>query len=187
MGRLDDLLERYRRHIELPWARGLAGAQRVVFVVYDPPLERRLRARRLEFANVTRAAGHEWREVDVTDAFAEWMAAFDYRESYFQRPEALSLALANQFPDHVANSVREALRAPACGESSVVAVFGVAGLYGLTPLSGVLKRVASDIPGRLVVFFPGSYETNVYRLLDGPVDWNYLAVPITASEGEVLP
>ena len=39
--------------------------------------------------------------------------------------------------------------------------------------------------GRLLVFFPGVYEQNNYRLLDARDGWNYLAFPITASEGEV--
>ena len=32
------------------------------------------------------------------------------------------------------------------------------------------------------IFFPGSYEDNNYRLLDGYDGWNYLAVPITADK-----
>ena len=44
MGRIDRLAERYRRYISLPWERDLAGAQRMVFVVYDKTDERRLRA-----------------------------------------------------------------------------------------------------------------------------------------------
>ena len=38
------------------------------------------------------------------------------------------------------------------------------------------------VPGRLVVFFPGSYEDNNYRLLDAYDGWGYLAVPITADQ-----
>jgi hypothetical protein len=37
----------------------------------------------------------------------------------------------------------------------------------------------ADIQGRLVVFFPGQFERNNYRLLDARDGWNYLAVPIT--------
>jgi len=43
--------------------------------------------------------------------------------------------------------------------------------------------VESSIRGRLLVFFPGEYENNNYRLLDARDGWNYLAVPITAREG----
>jgi hypothetical protein len=39
--------------------------------------------------------------------------------------------------------------------------------------------VEGDIRGRLVIFFPGEYDSNNYRLLDARDGWNYLAVPIT--------
>jgi len=38
------------------------------------------------------------------------------------------------------------------------------------------------VHGRLVVFFPGSFEDNNYRLLDGYDGWNYLATPITPDK-----
>jgi hypothetical protein len=47
----------------------------------------------------------------------------------------------------------------------------------------MLKEVVKDIRGRLVVFFPGEYEDNNYRLLDARDGWNYLAVPITLHNG----
>ena len=37
----------------------------------------------------------------------------------------------------------------------------------------------ADVTGRLVVFFPGEYEQNNYRLLDARDGWSYMAVPIT--------
>ena len=49
MGRIDRLAERYKRYISLPWEKDLAGAQRMVFVVYDKTDERRLRARKTLF------------------------------------------------------------------------------------------------------------------------------------------
>ena len=45
--------------------------------------------------------------------------------------------------------------------------------------------IESDIQGRLLVFFPGVYEQDNYRLLDARDGWNYHAVPITAGEGEI--
>ena len=39
-----------------------------------------------------------------------------------------------------------------------------------------------DVRGRMVVFFPGEYVDNNYRLLDARDGWNYLAVPITLQE-----
>ena len=70
MGRIEELAEHYGKHIALPWERGVAGAQRVVMVVYDKEAERMLRARRQLFATATAAGGHDWHELDLSDAFA---------------------------------------------------------------------------------------------------------------------
>jgi hypothetical protein len=79
MARIEDLAESYRRHIATPWQRTVAAAQRVAMVVYDKELERTLVARKLAFETATREAGHDWQEIDISRAFAEWMAADDYR------------------------------------------------------------------------------------------------------------
>lgn len=179
MARIEDLAELYARHIATPWQRTVAGAQRVIMVVYDKELERALRARKLGFENATRQAGHAWREVDLADAFATWLAADEYRDAYFESPDDLRLKLDGEFPDYIAERVRSVLLRPDAGEDAVVAVFGAASLFGFTRVSHVLKLVERDIRGRLVVFFPGQYEQNNYRLLDARDGWNYLAVPIT--------
>ena len=185
MGRIEDLSDRYLQHISTPWQRTVAGAQRVIMVVYDKELERTLRARKMAFENATRQALHDWVEVDITNAFAQWMAADDYRDAYFESPGDLSLKLEGEFGDCVAARIRNALSLPEVTENTVVAVFGVGSLFGVTRLSRVLKLIEADIRGRLVVFFPGSYERNNYRLLDARDGWNYLAVPITLhSTGE---
>lgn len=180
MARIEDLAEHYGRHISTPWQRTVAGAQRVIVLVYDKELERTLRARKLAFETVTRQAGHEWKEIDLAGAFGEWMAADDYRDEYFSSPEDLQLKLDAEFPGSVADILRETLRAPDIDENTVVAVFGAGSLFGLARISQVLRMVESDIRGRLLVFFPGQFERNNYRLLDARDGWNYLAVPITA-------
>jgi len=43
------------------------------------------------------------------------------------------------------------------------------------------ESIAPLVKGRLVVFFPGTYENNNYRLLDGYDGWSYLAIPITSD------
>jgi hypothetical protein len=65
----------------------------------------------------------------------------------------------------------------------VVAVTGVASLFGFTRASLILKEVVKDIRGRLALFFPGEYDNSNYRLLDARDGWNYLAVPITLHNG----
>ena len=46
MARIEDLADRFGRHIATPWQRTVSGAQRVVMLVYDKELERTLRARK---------------------------------------------------------------------------------------------------------------------------------------------
>jgi hypothetical protein len=177
MGRIEELAERYARHIATPWQRTVSGAQRVIMLVYDKELERTLRARKLAFENATRATGYEWFEADVTDAFARWMATLDYRNRYFARPQGLSLKLEAEFTNFVAAHIHQTLSR--ANDKSVVGVLGAGSLYGFTRASQVLKLLEPDIRGRLLVFFPGQYESSNYRLLDARDGWNYLAVPIT--------
>ncbi|MCV6004025.1 DUF1788 domain-containing protein, partial [Escherichia coli] len=84
-----------------------------------------------------------------------------------------------EFPSYVAERLRNRLCSPHITDTSVVAVFGVGALFGFCRISQILKAIEADIRGRLVVFFPGQYERNNYRLLDARDGWNYLAVPIT--------
>ncbi len=182
MGRMDRLAERYGRFISLPWQKGLAGAQRAIFVVYDKSDERRLRARMGRFELATKQAGHGWIQCDLTGVFAQWMASTEYREIYFESPEDLDLKLEDEFLAHVVERVRQALSAPQADNGSVVAVFGIASLFGFVRVSELMKALEPDIRGRILVFFPGEYEDNNYRLLDARDGWNYLAVPITLQE-----
>ena len=179
MGRIEDLAERFGRHIETPWQRTISGAQRVIMVVYDKELERALRARKAAFENTTTRAGHIWHEVDITDAFARWMANSEYRIEYFTTPDDLQLSVDAEFADFVADHIRQTLTKSDADDKSVVAVFGAGSLFGFTRVSQVIKLVEPNIRGRLVVFFPGQYESSNYHLLEARDGWNYLAVPIT--------
>lgn len=179
MSRIEDIAELYGRHIATPWQRTIAGAQRVIVVVYDKEMERTLRARKLAFETATRQAGHDWNEIDVSDAFASWMAEDEYREEYFSSPEDLQLKLDEEFTMFTADRIKSVLNRPEVTENSVVAVFGAGSLFGFASVSNLLKAIEGDIRGRLIVFFPGHIEGNNYRLLDARDGWNYLAVPIT--------
>lgn len=178
--KVEQLAERYEQFCKLPWERSLAGAQRVWFAVYDPRDERRLRARISEFELATQRAGHTWRSVDVTDAFAEWMVTQPYLENYFQHPDDLSMLLPD-FEAYVVDQITQALNHPETDENTVVAIQGVASLFGFARVSGVIDKLSPAIRGRLLVFFPGTHEGNNYRLLDARDGWNYLAIPITAE------
>jgi len=183
MGRIEKLVEHYTRYIFLPWQKDLAGPQKAIFIVYNKADERRLRCRMELFEMATREAGHAWKGCDLTQAFARWMAALDYRDSYFESPEDLSLKLEEDFLEFVTDKVRQALIAPDVDDQSVVGVYGVASLFGFARVSDVMARVERDVRGRILVFFPGEHENGQYRLLDGRAGWNYLAVPITLHEG----
>jgi len=184
MSRLDDLANNYEKHISAPWQRNLAGAQRSIFVVYPQEDERRIRAKIKDFEVRTRNAGHEWQLVDLTDMFPKWMASEEYRESYFEDPADLKLKLDTAFMEFVSCHLRSVLTNEDATEQSVVAVVGGASLYGFLHISELIDKVAGDIRGRLVFFFPGHFEQGTYSLLGARSGWNYLATPITHRSGE---
>jgi hypothetical protein len=152
----------------------------VWFAVYDKGDEQRLRARIEGFELATRRAGKRWRLCDLTNAFPEWMAGKEYRESYFESPEDLDLALSD-FLDFAAGLIISVLT-DAHDKDEVVALLGVASLFGFVRVSDLVNTLHPHVRGRLLVFFPGEYEDGAYRLLDARDGWNYLAVPITYHE-----
>ncbi|HNS74634.1 MAG TPA: DUF1788 domain-containing protein [bacterium] len=182
MGRIENLVAKYKNHIATPWQKNLAGDQKTIFVVYPPAEERRLRAKLQLFEIATVRTGHKWNSFDFTRTFAEWMARVEYKEIYFEEPDSISMKLHSDFLRYAADQLAAALTADEVDENTVVAVHGVASLYGLAKVSLVLKEVVREIRGRLVLFFPGEYENNNYRLLDARDNWNYLAVPITFQD-----
>jgi hypothetical protein len=180
MSEIEGLLRAYEQFVRLPWDRTLAGPQKVWFAMYDPNQERRLRLRVPEFKVATESAGHGWLAIDLTDTFAVWMSQHEYRESYFEEPEDLELAL-DDYATYVADLVVQQMRAPTVDVNTVVAIVGIGSLFGLTRASALLEKIAAAIKGRLLVFFPGQHDGANYRLLDARDGWNYLAIPITAT------
>lgn len=179
MSRIQQLAKTYGQHIATAWQRTVASSQRVIMIVYDKELERDILAHKGEFEIATTQANHDWLEINLAPAFAEWIAAAEYRDAYFESPDDLQLKLESEFTTFVGNKIRAVLNSDDVSETSVVAVFGVGALFAFTRVSQVLKLVEPSIRGRLVIFFPGQYEQNNYRLLDARDGWNYLAVPIT--------
>ncbi len=180
MNKIEKLINNYEHRIALPWDDSLSGSQRVFFAVYDKTDERRLRARIEGFELATKKAGKVWHLCDLTNSFADWMGSKDYKEIYFESPDDLNLAL-DEFREHIAVRVADALREHQ-DANSLVALLGVASLFGFARVSELISDVQKHIRGRLLVFFPGEYENNSYRLLDARDGWNYLAVPITYHE-----
>jgi hypothetical protein len=182
MSQINNLITNYRRHVGIPWQSNLAGRQRVWFAVYPPSEERRVRARIKEFETYTLEAKHGWKLIDITDLPARWLAEHEYREAYFEEPSALSM-IAEDLKSHVASVLRAACQAQDVDKDTAVAVVGVGSLFGFTHLSSVIVDLEESIRGRLLVFFPGEYERNVYRFMDARDGFNYMAVPITCAEG----
>jgi hypothetical protein len=173
-----NLSRAYDRFIRLEWTPGLAPPQKVLFAVYDPNDERRLRARLGEFENATKRAGRAWVLCDITQAFAQWMADHKYREAYFEHPDDIEIAMVD-FETYAADQVRAGLQEAGTDERSIVAVLGAAALFGFMKVSQLVEFVEDQIPGRLLLFFPGQHDDGVYRLLDARDGWNYHAVPIS--------
>lgn len=184
MAKVERLLNAYEGFVSSRWVERVSPEERVWFALYEPREERRLRLRLDAFEEATVRSGHAWSICDLTDEFACWMAAQEYREGYFESPEDLTQDLLDDFAEHVAGAIKDVLRSPAANEDSVVAVYGVGSLFGLLRVSRLLEMVSPGIRGRLLVLFPGEHSGGSYRLLDARDGWNYLAVPITAQEGD---
>jgi len=181
VSRIKRLIQSYGKYISVPWRDDAAALQRVIFCVYNETEERWLRAKIDEFEIVTRQAGHNWAIFDLTDTFAIWLASQRYAKSYFQKPHLLS-PLLPKYLAFITEELATLLRENEIGKDSVVAITGVGSLFGFQKVKDVVDQFAPLIKGRLLIFFPGSYENNNYRLLDGYDGWNYLAVPITADK-----
>lgn len=182
MSKVKRLLQFYASHIIVPWRPDAAAPQRVIFCVYPQSEELRLRAKIDEFEIATKQAGHEWALFDLTDTFADWLASQRYGKTYFQKPDLGALPL-KRYLSFIGEQFRSFLASNRVGENHVVALKGVGSLFGFLKVKEVVDELAPLVNGRLLVFFPGSYDTdNNYRLLDGYDGWNYLAFPITPDK-----
>lgn len=182
MNKVKRLIQSYGKYIGIPWRSDAAAPQRVIFCVYNETEELRLRARIDEFEIVTRQAGHGWAVFDLTDTFAGWLASQRYAKSYFKQPNLLSTLLP-KYLQFIVDEFTAFLEDKNVGENDVVALKGAGSLFGFLKVREVVDKLAPLVRGRLLVFFPGSYEnTNNYRLLDKYDGWNYLAVPIMADK-----
>ncbi|OHV95318.1 hypothetical protein AKG95_19205 [Janthinobacterium lividum] len=184
--KLTKLIAVYREHLTVPWQKGLAAIQRVIFAVYEKEDELRLRAHAGEFELATVQANYRWLLIDITNSFPEWLAALEYRDAYFECPDDLSGYQSGEVIEYVQAliaQVREQIVA-AADENTVVGLLGVGSLFGLGRVSTLVEGIKDVVPGRMLVFFPGEYhpENHAYRLLDARDGWNYLAVPLLAKE-----
>lgn len=180
MSKIDVLLKNYEKTISIPW-RDLAAAQRVIFAVYQESDERRLKAKITEFELATRNLNHGWVEFNLTDTFSEWMHSQRYAKSYYKNPKLLS-NIIHKYSDYIEEKFRRFIDSENITDADVVALSGVGSIFGFIKVRDLVDRLSPMVKGRLLVFFPGSYENNNYRLLDGYDGWNYHALPITCNK-----
>lgn len=181
VNRVKRLIQSYSKYIAVPWRSNAAAAQRVIFCVYNQEDELRLRSRIDEFEIETRKSGHGWAVFDLTDTFARWISGQRYAESYFQKPHLLPTLLP-RYLEFISSEFTSFLQPHNNGEGAVIALKGIGSLFELVKVKDLVDALAPMVKGRLLVFFPGSYDNNNYRLLDGYDGWNYLAVPITSDK-----
>jgi hypothetical protein len=171
----EELLVELKKRLTVPWRDDEPPAGRIWILWYDKANERRVRGRLSEFRLATEQAGREWREFDIAPRFGSWVALQPWFERLAKRPGSLSTVLP-QFEVYLAESIKRELAA--CGRNDILALTGIASLFGLTRASSLIGNVADSVPGRLLVTFPGAHRGGIYRLLDARDGWNYLAVPI---------
>src|ERR1700727_2728431 len=116
MSGVESLLKTFERYVALPWE-----PQKVWCAVYSPHEERRLRYQLGGFQNATIHAGHRWIQHDLTDTFPTWMAKQEYRESYFESPADMQMAL-DDYSKYDISSVSATLRSDAADANTLIAV-----------------------------------------------------------------
>ncbi|MBO2628123.1 BREX protein BrxB domain-containing protein [Shewanella algae] len=177
--RLSKLLKSFNSHISVPWSSNISAEEKAIFVVYDKADELKLRARMAEFQQVCVESQHPWLALDLTNEFPNWMAEQDYKEAYFEDPEYLEGSY-DYFADELVAKLCEQINAQQT-QDTVVALMGCGTLFGFVSVSALVKSLAAQVQGRLVVFFPGEYHDNNYKLLDAKDGWGYQATAITAA------
>jgi hypothetical protein len=149
----------------------------VIFCIYNKQDERRPRAKIDEFKLVSRQTRHVWIVFDLTDTFTRWLAVQRYARKCLQESHLLLLFLP-WYLSFINQEFTSFLQEKAVDEQAVVALKGVGSLFGLL---GVVYNLAPLINGRLLVFPPGSYKQNNYKLLDAYDGWNYFVIPIAVE------
>jgi hypothetical protein len=184
MNRIDQLLENYRSHIQMPLRPGLPSSQRVWFAVYPAGEERRLTNRIDEFEMLTKEAGHPWVRIDLKGTLARWLASVDEEEraEWFRNPDDIDLYAKTEWKTVLTESFQKEVSSATAPERTVFALTGIMDLYDFLHVSELIEGLEKTFTGYLLVFFPGEKEGNTYRFLDARTGWNYLAAPILSEK-----
>ena len=177
--RIELLIEAYSKVVKEPWSSALSGQERIWFLVYDPSELRKIELHMGEFETVAVRAGKSWKSVSLKHCFPSWMANHEYKEEYFTSPEYIVDQLEAEFIPYAIDFLKKELSKLEQSENTLIAIKDVSSLFGFARLSEILKSCDKEFKGRLLIFFPGEFEQNHYRLLDARDGWDYLARPIT--------
>ncbi len=177
--RIDQLVEAYIKVVSEPWSTALSGQERIWFLVYDPSEQRKVDLHVGEFETAAIKAEKKWKSISLKQCFPTWMANHEYREDYFNSPEYIVDQLEAEFIPFAIQFLKDELCKIEQDENTLIALKDVSALFGFARLSEILKSCDKDIKGRLLIFFPGEFEHNHYRLLNARDGWDYLARPIT--------
>lgn len=177
--RIDLLLDAYEKVVQEPWSSALSGQERIWFLVYDPAEQRKVDLRLGDFETIAVKSGKKWESISLKQCFPSWMANHEYKEDYFTNPEYIVDQLEAEFIPFAIQYLKGELQKIEQDQDTLIAIRDVSSLFGFGRLSEILKSCDKDFRGRLLIFFPGEFEHNHYRLLDARDGWDYLARPIT--------
>lgn len=184
MNRIDQLLENYRSHIQMPLRRGLPASQRVWFAVYPATEERRLLISIAEFEMATKDVNIPWCHIDLKGSLARWLDTVDKEElaDWFRNPGDIELYAKSEWKDLLTEYIQQEVAKVPAAEETVFALTGLMDLYDFLHVSDLIESIEDITPGYLLVFFPGEKDGNTYRFLNARAGWNYLAVPILSQK-----
>jgi hypothetical protein len=177
--RIELLIEAFDKVVTEPWSSALSGQERIWFLVYDPSEQRKIELQMGEFETAAARAGKSWNSISLKHCFASWMSNHEYKEDYFTSPEYIVDQLEAEFIPSAIDFLKKELSKLEQNEDSLTAIKDVSSVFGFARLSEILKSCDKEFKGRLLIFFPGEFEQNHYRLLDARDGWDYLARPIT--------
>jgi hypothetical protein len=132
-----------------------------------------------DFETAAIKAGKKWKSISLKQCFPAWMANHEYKDDYFSNPEFIIDQLEAEFIPYAIQFLKNELNQMEQDENTLIALKDVSSIFGFARLSEILKNCDKDLKGRLLIFFPGEFEQNHYRLLDARDGWDYLARPIT--------
>jgi hypothetical protein len=178
--KIDQLISAYESVVNEPWASSLSGQERIWFLVYDPLEQRKVDLRIGDFETTTIKAQKRWISISLKNCFPLWMSKHDYKEEYFNDPDSLVDQLEAEFKQFAIDFLIAEFEKHGTDDNTLIAVRDISSLFGFNRMSDVLSGCSNSFKGRMLLFFPGEYDKNQYRLLDARDGWNYLARPITA-------